>query len=191
MNTKHGHQNKRRRQVSLNSSETISLERPEAGEEIKITVENGIIRISANQYNNSIDLTLAFATKADVIHFNYPEDLGITIEAIKETTYFVESINTREAKTIDTITDWVIQLHVVRNEANLERRLLKFFELLMTRQGKRTPKGLMLEYTLSHARIAEIVGSTRSTVSRTISTLRKTKRIYIDELKNQIIIPVN
>ena len=87
--------------------------------------------------------------------------------------------------------DWIIQLHIVRNEANLESRLMKFYELLMTRLGKRTPEGLLLEHTLSHARIAEIVGSTRSTVSRTISALRKSKQIYIDELKSQIILPMD
>ena len=85
--------------------------------------------------------------------------------------------------------DWIIQLHIVRNEANLESRLMKFFELLITRLGKRTPEGLLLEHTLPHARIAEIVGSTRSTVSRTISALRKSEQIYIDELKSQIILP--
>ena len=87
--------------------------------------------------------------------------------------------------------DWIIQLHIVRHEANLESRLMKFFELLMHRLGKRTSKGLLLEHTLPHARIAEIVGSTRSTVSRTIGILRKTQQIYIDELKNQIILPID
>ena len=68
---------------------------------------------------------------------------------------------------------------------------MKFFRLMTTKLGKRTREGLLLEHTLSHARIAEIIGSTRSTVSRTISTLRKTQQIYIDELKGQIILPVD
>ena len=86
---------------------------------------------------------------------------------------------------------WIIQLHIVRNETNLENRLMKFFRLLITRLGKRTPEGLLLENTLPHARIAEIIGSTRSTVSRTIGSLRKSQQIYIDELKEQIILPVD
>ena len=79
----------------------------------------------------------------------------------------------------------------MRHETNLENRLIKFFRLLITRLGKRTSEGLLLEHTLSHARITEIVGSTRSTVSRTISALRKTRQIYIDELRGQIVLPVN
>ena len=191
MNTEHQHRKNSGRPISLNSYETVRLEKPQAGENIEITVKSGVIRIAGNQSNNAKDITLAFACRADAFKFHYPEDLEITIEAITNTTYFIEPGNKTESNTSDAIRDWIIQLHIVRHEANLESRLMKFFELLMTRLGKRTREGLLLEHTLSHARIAEIVGSTRSTVSRTISALRKSKQIYIDELKSQIILPLD
>ena len=175
--------------MHLNSSEIIDLKRPQTGEEIEITVKNGIIRIAANQSKNE-GITLAFACKADIFKFHYPGELEIYIEAITDTTYFVKTINKTESNANDSIIDWIIQLHIVRHETNLESRLMKFFELLVTRLGKRTSEGLLLEHKLTHARIAEIVGSTRSTVSRTISALRKSKQIYIDELKGHIILPV-
>ena len=191
MNTEHQHRKNRGRPISLNSYETVRLEKPQAGENIEITVKSGVIRIAGNQSNNAKDITLAFACRADAFKFHYPEDLEITIEAITDTTYLVESISKIESDTRDAIMDWIIQLHIVRHETNLENRLMKFFRLLTTKLGKRTSEGLLLDLTLSHARIAEIVGSTRSTVSRTISILRKTKQIYIDELKGQIILPVD
>ena len=189
MNTERQQQKKRARQISLNSHETVHLERPQSGEDIEITVKSGVIRIAAIQSKNAEDITLAFTCRTDIFKFHYPRDLEITIQAITDTTYFVESRKKTESNTSDAIMDWIIQLHIVRNEANLESRLMKFFELLITRLGKRTPEGLLLEHTLPHARIAEIVGSTRSTVSRTISALRKSEQIYIDELKSQIILP--
>ena len=191
MNTERQQQNKRGRQISLNSHETVHLERPQSGEDIEITVKSGVIRIAAIQSKNAEDITLAFTCRTDIFKFHYPRDLEITIQAITDTTYFVESRKKTESNTSDAIMDWIIQLHIVRNEANLESRLMKFFELLITRLGKRTPEGLLLEHTLPHARIAEIIGSTRSTVSRTISTLRKSQQIYIDELKGHIILPVD
>ena len=191
MNTEHQHRSKEGRPTSLNSHETVALERPKAGEDIEITVKNGVIRIAANQPKKKEDITLAFTCRTDVFKFHYPRDLEITIQAITDTTYFVKSGNRTKSNTNDAIMDWIIQLHIVRNEANLESRLMKFFKLLMTRLGKRTPEGLLLEHTLSHARIAEIIGSTRSTVSRTISALRKSRQIYIDELKSQIILPMD
>ena len=191
MNTEHQHRKKGGRPISLNSYETVRLERPQAGENIEITVKSGVIRIAGNQSNNAKDITLAFACRADAFKFHYPEDLEITIEAITDTTYIVESIEKKRSDTSDAIMEWIIQLHIVRHEKNLEKRLMKLFRLLTTRLGKRTPEGLLFEQTLSHARIAEIVGSTRSTVSRTISTLRKSQQIYMDELKGQIIIPAD
>ena len=191
MNTEHQHRKNRGRSISLNSYETVRLEKPQAGENIEITVKNGVIRIAGNQSNNAKDITLAFACRADAFIFHYPEELEITIEAITDTTYIIESIGKKRSDTSDAIMEWIIQLHIVRNETNLENRLMKFFKLLITRLGKRTSEGLLLEHTLPHARIAEIIGSTRSTVSRTISTLRKSQRIYIDELKGQIILPVD
>ena len=191
MNTEHQCRNMGGGTISLNSSETVPLERPQTGEDIEITVKSGIIRIAANQSKNAEDITLAFACRSDIFKFHYPGDLEITIEAITDTTYFAETTNKTESNISDSIVEWIIQLHIVRHETNLENRLIKFFRLLTTKLGKRTPEGLLLEHTLSHARIAEIVGSTRSTVSRTISTLRKTQQIYIDELRGHIILPVD
>ena len=191
MNTKHSYRPKEVGPISLNSSETIALARPQAGEQIEIVVKNGVIRIAANQSKDSANLTLAFACKVDTFKFHYPEDLEITIEAITNTTYFVESKKKTDPVTNDALLEWIIQLHILRHETNLESRLMKLFKLLMTRLGKRTSEGLLLELTLSHARIAEIVGSTRSTVSRTIGNLRKSRKIYVDELKSQIILPVD
>ena len=133
---------------------------------------------------------MAFACKSYDCKFSYPQDLDINVEALTDTTYLVRKTNGKKPSESDSIVDWVVQLHIVRQERSLDDRLMKLFYLLTTKLGKRTAQGLQLEYTLSHARIAEIVGSTRSTVSRTISKLRKTEKIYIDELRNQLILPV-
>ena len=191
MNTEYHYRDKGGRPISLNSSETAPLERPQAVEDIEMTVKSGVIRIAAKQSNNAEEITLAFACRAEIFKFHYPVGLEITIEAITDTTYLVESKSKIESEGTDAIIDWIIKLHIVRHETNIEKRLMKFFRLLTTKLGKRTSEGLLLEQMLSHARIAEIVGSTRSTVSRTISTLRKTQQIYIDELKGHIILPVD
>ena len=93
MNTEHYYQDEEGRRISLNSSETAPLERPQDVEDIEITVKSGVIRIAANQSNNIEDITLAFACKAEIFKFQYPADLEIAIEAITDTTYMVESIS--------------------------------------------------------------------------------------------------
>ena len=178
------------KQISLNASEKNRIQRPKAGENIEIYVENGTIRIGAVEQKTGVDLTLAFACKSDDCKFCYPQNLDINIEALTDSICLIRNTNERKPNESDAIVDWVIQLHVVRQERSLDDRLMKLFYLLTTRLGKRTAQGLELDHTLSHARIAEIVGSTRSTVSRTISKLRKTEQLYIDDLRNQLVLPV-
>ena len=67
MNTLHNHPGGRGRPISLNSSETVRLEKPHSGEEIEITVKMGVIRIAANQSKNAEDITLASVKTIDQI----------------------------------------------------------------------------------------------------------------------------
>ena len=53
MNTEHQHPKNKGRPISLNSYETVRLEKPQPGENIEITVKCGVIRISGNQSNNA------------------------------------------------------------------------------------------------------------------------------------------
>ena len=101
MNTERQQQNKKGRQISLNSNETVHLERPQSGEDIEITVKSGVIRIAAIQSKNAEDITLAFTCRTDIFKFHYPRDLEITIEAITDTTYIVESRDKTESNTSD------------------------------------------------------------------------------------------
>ena len=116
MSTENGFQPKLGKLISLNSCETINIQRPHKGEEIEIVVKNGIIRIATNQSRDTGNITLAFACKADIFKFNYPGDLEITIEAITDATYLVKTINKTESAANDSIIDWIIQLHIVRHE---------------------------------------------------------------------------
>ena len=67
MNTDHEPCPRRGRPISLNASETIALERPQAGEKIELIVKYGVIRIAANQSKNTENLTLAFACKVEEV----------------------------------------------------------------------------------------------------------------------------
>ena len=190
MNTKRSHGTMHNRLVSLNAGETSALDRLTNGRYVEITVDNGIGRISTHQEGKTEDVTLAFASRFESCNFYHPKELEIRIEAMTDTTYYLSYSSQPEENYHDSIVDWIIQLHVVRHETNTETRVMKLFELLTTRLGKRTREGFALEHNLPHARIAEIIGTTRSTVSRAISALKRKEIIYIDELKNQLLIPV-
>ena len=191
MSTSRSHGSIQARKITLSASETVILEKPRNGMHVEIEVIHGITRLGTHDESNKNDLTLAFASRSEPCKFNYPDEILIIVEAITETSYWLKYEKSTEEYINDSIMDWILELHIVRHESNIERRIIKLFQLLTTRLGRRTTDGYLLEHTLSHARIAEIIGSTRSTVSRTISNLRKTHQIYIDELKGQIILPVD
>ncbi|MDB4484781.1 helix-turn-helix domain-containing protein, partial [bacterium] len=54
--------------------------------------------------------------------------------------------------------------------------------------GIRTPEGYKLEFLLSHSRLAEMIGATRSTVSRSLGVLRDKGVISIDEMRGELIV---
>ena len=68
-----------------------------------------------------------------------------------------------------------------------EDRLKSLLKLLITRLGKRTAEGYKLQFLLSHSRLAEMIGTTRSTVSRSLGALRSKGIISIDEMKEELI----
>ena len=189
MNTRQDHHPSQEQKISLNASENVLLSTPKNREYVEITVEKGIARIGTRKGGNTSDITLGFACKAEACNFKHPDDLKIEIEAMTNISCAIKYTKQPDYSCRDSIMDWILELHIVRHETSIENRIMKLFQLLITRLGKRTSEGYLLEHNLSHARIAEIIGSTRSTVSRTISTLRKTKKIYIDELKNQLLLP--
>ena len=85
----------------------------------------------------------------------------------------------------------MFHLHTIKHPIKAEDRLLKLFKLLISCFGKRTSKGYLLEFFLSHSHIDEIIGATRSTVSRGISTLTRAKLIELDEPKDLLFMSSN
>lgn len=191
MNTTQDHRPSQEQKIALNASENTLLDKPKDWDFVQITVEEGIARIGTCKGGNTSDITLGFACKTEACNFKHPDDLKIKIEALTNISCVIKFTKQPEYTYRDSIMDWILELHIIRHETSTENRMMKLFQLLITRLGKRTSEGYLLEHNLSHARIAEIIGSTRSTVSRTISTLRKTKKIYIDELKNKLLLPVD
>ena len=191
MNTERLKRGQKERLISLNASETLALTKPEAWTDVVIIVDSGILRIGTNSNGTLDDTTLAFACRTEPCIFIYPDELSIKLESISDSSFSIKYNREGKQNGVNSIVDWVLHFHMIRRETNINSRLYKLFELLTTKLGKRTTEGYLLEHTLSHARIAELVGSTRSTVSRGISNLRKSELIYIDDLKNQLIIPAD
>ena len=172
--------------ITLRTSQTLLLSNPADGHWLGLRINEGILRISSIPQLDRPEMTLAMASSIEQGVFQYPNTATLQLEAIADACFRVEKAGLGEAAASDFLSDWMFQLHAIRHPIKAEDRLLKFFELMISRFGKRTSKGYLLEFLLSHSRIGEIIGATRSTVSRGISTLKRAKLIEIDELKDQL-----
>ena len=175
--------------ITLRASQTLLLSKPTDGHWLGLCINEGILRISSIPQWDRPEMTLAMASSIEQGFFQYPDTATLQLEAITDACFRIERTGRGEFAGFDFLNEWMFQLHAIRHPIKAEDRLLKLFELLISRFGKRTSKGYLLEFLLSHSRIGEIIGATRSTVSRGISTLKRTKPIEIDELKHQLFMP--
>jgi CRP-like cAMP-binding protein len=64
-------------------------------------------------------------------------------------------------------------LLTLRNKNKLDDRLLRLLTFLAREFGKETPEGIRIDIRLTHQQIANIVGTTRVTVTRLLGGFRK------------------
>ena len=171
----------------LQAGQRLILSRPNHNWSTTIVVGHGIIRLStvANEVNPEI--TVALISSLDNCTFHHPNSENLQIEAITDTV--IKIINEQKIHTAndDFLQEWIFQLYTVRHPIKTEERLKSLLRLLILKIGSRTPEGYKLEFLLSHSRLAEMIGATRSTVSRSLGVLKDKGIISIDEMKGELV----
>ncbi len=153
-----------------------------------INISHGLVRLATSQSKCKTDITLAFISKTETGRFHYPRSSQLFIEAITETSFEIARSKNLHHESIDFLSDWLFELHLIRNPAKAEERLEALLDLLIERLGKRTSEGYKLEFLLPHSRIAEMIGTTRSTVSRTIGAMKRSGKLKINSDQNYLIL---
>ena len=174
--------------VSLRKTQSLVLSKSSEHQWIDIEIKEGLLRISTHQELEQGDITMAIMSPLECGKFRYPKSCQLTIEALADTNLVICFNAEHHHHDDDFLNDWLLALHFVRNPAKADERLLALLRLLSERFGKRTTEGFQLEFLLPHSRIAEMIGATRSTVSRTLSAMRKSRLIAVDELRETLVI---
>lgn len=71
---------------------------------------------------------------------------------------------------------------------NIGNRLIKLLLILSREFGSYIEEGILINITLSHNDIANIIGTTRVTITRLLKDLIKSKLISIHSHQNKIVI---
>ena len=153
---------------------------------LELIVHSGVIRASGSFNLENSDVTLALFSSGHTIVIKVPSGCMLQLEAITESLLTVKPDST--ASPTEDLNRWLIKLHLVRQLIGAEARLIALFQLLVEDFGFRHKDNYSLPFWLSHARLAEIISTSRGTVTRQITYLRKSMDIGIDENQGSLII---
>jgi CRP-like cAMP-binding protein len=149
-------------------------------------IETGIVRTFT--WNDEGELiTLGIWGAGDIVGSLLSSTTPYEVECITDvTTYLIARDR------LDTMVEEILAhvrlnqefIQVVRHR-RIDRAILGLFDWLTRRFGRVVPQGIAIDFILTHQEIAEIIGTTRVTCSRTISELirqgyiTKQQRYYI------------
>lgn len=169
------------RTLQLRGGQTFLLQPPfNTHKIVYFSCLSGYARFSGSFGEPFSDVTLGFCGGLDSSCINLPPDTNLLLEALIdlsiEFTYLSDTKNQS-----DLLWQWLLDLHLVRHPVGAESRLNALFQLLVSRFGTKTLEGYSLPFGLGHSRIAELIGTTRSTVTRLITNLRHQHDLYLCE----------
>ncbi|MEX1318049.1 MAG: helix-turn-helix domain-containing protein [Synechococcaceae cyanobacterium] len=180
------------RSITLAAHQSLLLARDSQDANcLKLSVREGIGRIAAcfSQAGGRSwsDVTLAFATSEDCPWLRLPVATSCLLEAQTPLCCDLQPVSNCPV-THDLISDWLLELHLVRHPVGADLRLRSLLQLLVQRFGRRSAAGYQLPLALGHARMAELIGSTRSTVTRQISLLRQQQLLSLEPSGNALLL---
>lgn len=188
ISTREGERNRPLKSCSLQARQRLILTKPNHNCPTTIIAVQGIIRLSTVENESNPEITLALMSPLDNCTFCHPRSENLQIEAITESVIKINNEQKILTANDDFLQEWIFQLYVVRHPIKTEERLKSLLKLLILKLGIRTPEGYKLEFLLSHSRLAEMIGATRSTVSRSLGVLKDKGVISIDEMRGELIV---
>ena len=172
-------------------AETIKLQEKEIfnanqSQTLLLTIKSGVLRAGGNFDFDNSDVTLALFSAGSPAVIRIPTGCTLHFEALTESCFTLEE-DTSNRSTED-LSQWLINLHLVRQLIGAEARLIALFQLLVEEFGFRHKETYSLPFWLSHARLAEMISTSRGTVTRQITYLRKSNDLSIDSEQGSLII---
>lgn len=151
----------------------------------RLVIREGVVRLSASFTQSLSDVTLAFSGPCQPERLRLDPHHPYLLEAINDVELGL-SYESAAAETDDLITTWLLRFHLIRHHLAADRRINQLLCELTHQFGVRTAEGYRLPFLLPHARVAEVVGSTRSTVTRQLTRLRDDGYLQTEEAERRL-----
>ena len=162
-------------QIDLKERQILEQEGHPLG---SLVIHSGILRVAGHFPAANSEVTLAIVSAGNSLQLSKPSGCSaLRLEAI--TTCQLSFQAGEPADSTEAINHWLIHLHLVRQLIRSESRLIALLQLLIEEFGFRHRETYSLPFWLSHARIAEMIASSRSTVTRQLQALREQNDVFL------------
>ena len=154
---------------------------------IKLSFSSGIVRIYESLGGKLEEITLGFCGNNNIQCFRIPRHTSLLLEGMTNcllSISYIEDCDVAE----DQMMQWLLNLHIIRHPVGADSRLHALFCLLIRHFGVPYHDFYILPFSMGHSLIAELIGSTRSTVTRQLSRLRKSNDLISGELEKNYIL---
>jgi len=152
-----------------------------------LRTERGVGRLATINEIKKSDITLGFTGASTCEWLITPKTGPITIEALTPLEILVTPADSVQLEN-ELIRHWLWDFHHVRHPVGAMARLNALLQLMVTRFGRRTSEGYTLPFYLSHSRVAELIGVTRSTATRLLNIQRQQGQLCVDGLSGTYVI---
>ena len=147
----------------------------------------GIGRVGVVAAIGRSEITVGFVGAERREWIQRPAAAELSIEALTTLHLEIKPISNNSTGQ-ELIGQWLWDLHFVRHPVGAMARLKAFMQLMLVRFGHRTIDGYVLPFQLSHSRLAEVIGVTRSTATRLLSLMRQQGQISINTADSSLLV---
>ena len=140
-------------------------------------LQQGILRVYGDFGYDAEDVTLALCSPGEVQCIHPISGASLTLEALTDS-HFQKVQPTNQTSIIH---DWLIDMHLLRQLVGADARIIALFQLLVAKFGYRHKENYSLPFWISHSRMAEMAATSRGTITRQITLLRKNQDLIINE----------
>jgi len=138
----------------------VLLSTKTSGSWLQLSITSGFGRLSDSE------LTAAFVRPGDAQLIRIPAGCAGCLEALTDLSVVWREPPNSLGFGDDLIGDWMLRLLRLRSQPQADRRLQVLFQALIWQYGCRIGQGYWLPFSLSHGRLAELIGSTRPTATQ-------------------------
>lgn len=148
------------------------LEQPAGATFARLRVSRGNLRLSLSTNRPATEITVAITGVGQPQLLRFHASRPYLLEAMTEAEFELSQCN--EARCEEELTTaWLLHFSLIRHHLGSEERINQLLNLLGSQFGSFIPDGVALPFSLPHARIAEMIGCTRSTVTRHLGRLKQ------------------